>query len=455
MSQISNKKSSFPPRKQSSPSPAAPPQSKNVTYEECIKNYQKSVKALKGRILELESRLENSANVDSELIQLYKFAQVEWNKISEENTQLKKIISKERSQNQSSNQNSADNELVSTNLSLFSENQRLHSELKKKDSIIQSMLKETFSSNAAENQLKNLIDENIRLKNELETANMALSLNNNMTALDTFNKILLEKQKPKQEPNEALRLAQEENKRLQEQVHELESEIYEISVNNPELQASLEAEKQLRKRNKELEEKVYKLELQLKQSNKNQTTNIGNNNQKQVNKEIQNNTNNNSNTKNVSNNTNDNTNNNNNLNTNNNSVGDGADGLKDLDLIDDDENGFNDDDDFDQLNDDFVALKNTSDEDDEDYFGNTAEKNKKNEKKEFELTGDMAMFSAILAPLKKRLDERVRQVEMERMKKEGKFAQLKVPAENNASENANNHNEKEKNRDNSNENNNN
>ena len=102
--------------------------------------------------------------------------------------------------------------------------------------------------------MKNLIDENIRLKNELDTANMALSLNNNMTALDTFNKILLEKQKPKQEPNEALRLAQEENKRLQEQVHELESEIYEISVNNPELQASLEAEKQLRKRNKELEE---------------------------------------------------------------------------------------------------------------------------------------------------------------------------------------------------------
>ena len=393
--QSSNKKSSFPPRKQTT----AVSQTKPSNYEECIKNYQQGIKALKGRILDLERRLENPDEIDSEIIQLYKFAQVEWNKISEENTQLNKIISKGKNQDQLSHQKDTDNKLTSSNLSLYSENQRLHSELKKKDSIIQSMLKETFTSSTAENQVKSLIDENIKLKSELENANLALTLNNNFTALDTFNKILLEKQQSKTEPNEALRLAQEENKALRDQIQELESEIYEISNNNPELQASLEAEKQLRKLNKELEEKIYNLELQLKSKNK-QSNNEQTHKKKE---EVMKNPNH---------------------------------QKSNIQKLLEDEDDFDRDfenDDMNALDDDFLPLKNTSDEDDEDE-DESATRKRKNDKKEFEFSDDMKMFSAILGPLKKRLDERVRQVEIERMKKEGAFAPLKITGEEDTNE---------------------
>lgn len=379
MSQSSNKKSQFPPRKRS------PSSSSTINCKESIINYQKDIQLLKARIQELENHLDKLSEPDSELIQLYQLAQIEWNKLTEENTKLKKIVTKDQTQNPLSQNKDVDPSL------LHLENQKLKEELEKKNSIIREMANQPFFSsslNNDEDQLKKLTIENMRLRNELQNANLALALNNNVMPLDTFNKILLEKQKTKTEPNEEIRLLQDENKSLRIQINELESEIYEISNNNPELQASLEAEKQLRKLNKELEEKIHKLEIQLKSGTKpNNNSNPESNDQNAVKKTT-----------------------------------------KKSSQFDDFDDILNDDELFekeiDAMDDGFVTLKNTSDEDDEDDFDNQ-QSTRKNKNKEFELGGEMAMFSAILAPLKKRLDERCRQIEIEKMKEEGAFTPIK------------------------------
>lgn len=386
MSQNSNtnKKSQFPPRKKSPPSSSTSSESQTINCKECIINYQKDIQLLKGRIQELENHLDKLSEPDTELIQLYQLAQVEWNKLSDENSKLRRLVKNDKTQNLSSQED--------TKPSLIQlENQRLRDEIEKKNAIIREMANQPFftsSLNDDENQIKKLTIENMRLKNELQNANLALQLNGNVMSLDMFNKILADKQKTKVEPNEEIKLLQEENKSLRIQVSELESEIYEVSNNNPELQASLEAERQLRKLNRELEHKINKLEIQLKSGNIKQQDQLTPEKveikpddvlKKPPKKRSQ---------------------------------------FDDFDdFLDDDELFKNE---IDSLDDDgFESLKNTSDEDDE-----GEELKKKNKNKEFELSGDMAMFSAILAPLKKKLDERCRQIEIEKMKEKGVFAPI-------------------------------
>lgn len=386
-SETTNIKSQFPPRKKSCPPSSANLQSQTVNLKECILNYQKDIQLLKVRIQELENHLEKLTEPDSNLIQLYNLAQIEWDKLSSENSKLKAFISKDSTQN-----------TAETN----SENQRLKAELERKNAIIREMANQPFFSSSLssdENQLKKLTIENMRLKNELENANLALSLSNNVMSLDSFTKILAESQKTKIEPSEELKLLREENKSLRNQVSELESEVYEVSNNNPELQASLEAERQLRKLNRELEQKVHKLEIQLKSTNKPQNQQKSNENDDQ------------SFTKNTN-----------------------PPNLNKFGFLKPNKDDFDDFDDLDEfekeiesMDDGFKPLKNTSDEDDydDDNDNEKIQRTKETQKnKEFELTGEMAMFSAILGPLKKKLDERVRQVEMEKMKKEGVFAPI-------------------------------